>query len=57
LAEKALVAARDGGWLSPGALVVVEEATAAKFVTPAGFESTERRGFDDTEVVFLRHMS
>src|SRR5213083_2585002 len=25
LAEKALVSARDGGWLAPGALIVVEE--------------------------------
>src|SRR5215468_8995917 len=31
LAEQALAAARDGGWLAPGALAVVEEATSAKF--------------------------
>ena len=30
-AEKALVSLRDGGWLTPGALVVVEEAKAAAF--------------------------
>jgi len=54
LAEKALVSARDGGWLVPAALVVVEEAADAAFTTPAGYEELERRRYDDTEVVFLR---
>ena len=31
LAEKALASLRDGGWLTPGALLVVEEAKAAAF--------------------------
>ena len=34
LAEKALASLRDGGWLTPGALVVVEEAKAAAFAAP-----------------------
>jgi 16S rRNA (guanine966-N2)-methyltransferase len=54
LAEKALVSARDGGWLTPGALIVVEEAVASKFSAPEGFEELERRGYDDTEFVMLR---
>jgi 16S rRNA (guanine966-N2)-methyltransferase len=54
LAEKALVSARDGGWLAQGALIVVEEATDAAFTAPVGFEELERRRYDDTEVVFLR---
>jgi len=54
LAEKALVSLREGGWLTPGALVVVEEATAATFKAPEGFEELERRAYDDTEFVFLR---
>ena len=54
LAEKALAAARDGGWLTPGALVVVEEAADAGFKAPEGFEELERRRYDDTEFVFLR---
>lgn len=53
LAEKALAAAREGGWLVPDALVVIEEATDAKFVTPEGYEELERRDYDDTELVFL----
>jgi len=54
LAEKALVSLRDGGWLTPGAIVVVEEAKAAAFKPLEGFEELERRAYDDTEFVFLR---
>jgi 16S rRNA (guanine966-N2)-methyltransferase len=54
LAEKALASARAGGWLTPDALIVVEEAAAADFKAPAGFAESERRRYDDTEVVFLR---
>ena len=54
LADKALVSLRDGGWLIPGALVVVEEARAAAFAAPEGFEELERRVYDDTEFTFLR---
>lgn len=57
LAEKALVSLRDGGWLSPDALLVVEEAKAAQFKPPEGFEELERRAYDDTEFVFLRSRS
>jgi 16S rRNA (guanine966-N2)-methyltransferase len=32
----------------------VEEARAAEFVAPEGFEELERRAYDDTEFVFLR---
>jgi len=54
LAEKSLASLRDGGWLTPGALVVVEEAKAAGFAAPDGFEELERRAYDDTEFVLLR---
>src|SRR5260370_6073574 len=54
LAEKALTSLRDGGWLTPGALLVVEEAKAAAFAAPEGFEELERRGFDEFEIVFFR---
>ena len=54
LAEKALASLRAGGWLTPGAQLVVEEAKAAAFKAPDGFEELERRAYDDTEFVFLR---
>jgi 16S rRNA (guanine966-N2)-methyltransferase len=53
LAEKALISARAGGWLTPDALIVVEEAAGA-FNAPAGFVEIERRKYDDTEFIFLQ---
>jgi 16S rRNA (guanine966-N2)-methyltransferase len=54
LGEQALASLRDGRWLTPQALVVVEEATSAKFAAGEGFEELERRAYDDTEFVILR---
>jgi 16S rRNA (guanine966-N2)-methyltransferase len=53
LAERALVSARGGGWLTSDALIVVEEEAAA-FKAPDGFEEIERRRYDDTEFTILR---
>ena len=54
LALLALTSARDGGWLTTNALVVVEEAKGAGFIAPDGFKELERRAYDDTEFTFLR---
>jgi 16S rRNA (guanine966-N2)-methyltransferase len=54
LAERALASLRDGGWLAPDALVIVEEAADAGFAAPDGFIEMERRRYDDTEFAFLR---
>lgn len=54
LGERALAALREGGWLTPDALVIVEEAVDAGFAAPAGFTELERRTYDDTVVVILR---
>jgi 16S rRNA (guanine966-N2)-methyltransferase len=54
LAEQALASARDGGWLVPSSIVVVEEAVASGFKAPEGYEELERRAYDDTEFVILR---
>jgi 16S rRNA (guanine966-N2)-methyltransferase len=53
LAAAALASARAGGWLMPEALIVVEEATKAEFVSPEGFREIDRRRYDDTELIFL----
>ena len=53
LAEQALIAARDGGWLKPDALIVVEEAADAAFTAPDGFQETERRPYAESELIFL----
>ncbi|MBV9969942.1 MAG: 16S rRNA (guanine(966)-N(2))-methyltransferase RsmD [Xanthobacteraceae bacterium] len=54
LAEQALAAARDGGWLRHDALVVAEEATTAAFAAPAGYTELERRDYGDSQLIFLR---
>jgi 16S rRNA (guanine966-N2)-methyltransferase len=55
LAEPALIALAKGGWLAPGALAIVEEASAAVFEPAAGFELLERRDYGETEAIFLRY--
>ena len=54
LAERALLSAAAGHWLTPDALVVVEEATDAAFAAPEAYEEIERRSYGDSELVFLR---
>jgi 16S rRNA (guanine966-N2)-methyltransferase len=55
LAEQALVSARAGGWLVPGALAVVEESASTAFAAPEGFDELERRHYDDTMLILLLH--
>jgi 16S rRNA (guanine966-N2)-methyltransferase len=54
LAPKALTACAEGGWLTAGALVVVEESQSANLTLPAGFSEIETREYGDTQVVFGR---
>jgi 16S rRNA (guanine966-N2)-methyltransferase len=54
LAEKSLASAREGKWLSPGTLIVVEEAVKSAFKTPEGFEELERREYGDSEMIIAR---
>jgi 16S rRNA (guanine966-N2)-methyltransferase len=54
LAEQALASAREGGWFTPDALIVVEEAKQSAFAAPQGFAEIERRAYDDTEFIFLK---
>jgi 16S rRNA (guanine966-N2)-methyltransferase len=54
LTAAALVSACDGGWLTPGALIVLEEAAESAVALPAGFSELERRVYDDTQFVFCR---
>ena len=54
LAPLALAALREGSWLAPGALAVVEEAADAQVEAPEGYSLLERRAYGDTQVLFLR---
>ena len=53
LAEAALASLRDGGWLVPGALCIIEEASDAGFVAPRGFTELDRRQTGDTQLTIL----
>lgn len=53
LGERALKSARDGGWLAPGALCVVEEAAAAAFEPGPGFSVADERSYGETVIRFL----
>lgn len=45
LGEKALVSAREGGWIAPDATIILEEAREAVVTLPAGFALDDRREY------------
>lgn len=53
LAEQALASARDGGWLLPGAVCIVEEAASAAFAPIQGFAVEDERGYGETVIRIL----
>jgi 16S rRNA (guanine966-N2)-methyltransferase len=53
LAEEALVALRDGNWLAPGALVIVEEAAEAELFVPDDYRILETRVYGDSKIAIL----
>lgn len=54
LAPPSLAALRDGGWLRPAALVVVEESAAAIVEAQPGFTVEDERIVGDTRIALLR---
>jgi 16S rRNA (guanine966-N2)-methyltransferase len=54
LAEKAVISARDGGWLAPDALLVIEEDAATALRFGDMLEIVDRRVVGDSQVVFAR---
>lgn len=54
LGERALAALRDGQWLAPNAVVVLEEKVGTDIVITAGFAAEDERNYGDTRVLFLR---
>lgn len=53
LGERALASALAGGWLKPGALVVLEEAASAQIAPVPGLALVDTRRIGDTQIVFL----
>jgi 16S rRNA (guanine966-N2)-methyltransferase len=54
LAGPALAGLCGGGWLAPGALVVVEEAAKAEISAPAGLRAEDEREYGEARVTFFR---
>ncbi|ANW34873.1 16S rRNA (guanine(966)-N(2))-methyltransferase RsmD [Ketogulonicigenium vulgare] len=52
LGTSALLAARKGGWIAEGALIVAEE--SGPFPPPTGFTLLESRRYGDTHITLLR---
>jgi 16S rRNA (guanine966-N2)-methyltransferase len=55
LAGPCLAALAERGWLSEGALAVVEVAAREDFAAPAGFEVEDERRYGAARLVFLRY--
>lgn len=54
LAEAALAALRDKGWLAPGAIVSVESGPRDRFATPPGFATIDERRYGKARIALLR---
>ncbi len=54
LAERALASAARGGWLAPGAVIVIEESRRAAVTLPPGFLAIDQRIWGDTQAVLAR---
>ncbi len=55
LAPPALAGLVEGGWLADGAIVVVEEAADAEYVSPAALEKLDERRYGDTKLAIFAH--
>jgi len=53
LADPALAALCEGGWLAANALVVVEEAAKAEIAAPPALELVDERVYGETRVAFF----
>jgi len=54
LGERALASLQQGGWLVPGAVIVLEERAAAEVALPPGYDEIDRRTWGDTQIVIAR---
>lgn len=56
LAAPALDALVKGGWLAPGAIIVVEESAKAQIELPDSLAREDERRYGDTQFVFARNV-
>lgn len=57
LAEQALAALADGGWLVAGAVIVVEERASVTVALPPAYAQIDRRTYGDTQVLIARYIA
>jgi 16S rRNA (guanine966-N2)-methyltransferase len=55
LGEKALVSLQEGAWLTPDAVIVLEERANASVELPSGFTELDRRSYGEAQVIFGRY--
>ncbi|MEO1490986.1 MAG: 16S rRNA (guanine(966)-N(2))-methyltransferase RsmD [Pseudomonadota bacterium] len=56
LGSRALHSALDGGWIAPGAVVILEEQADAEITLPSALTVTDSRRYGDSQIMILRHM-
>lgn len=52
--QQAIASALAGGWIAPGAVVVLEEAAGITIEPPPGLEEADRRTYGETAITILR---
>ena len=57
LAERALASAASSGWLSAGAIAVIEERKGTSVTLPGGCAPLDQRTWGDTQVLFARFLA
>jgi 16S rRNA (guanine966-N2)-methyltransferase len=55
LGEQALASLASGGWLAPGAVVVLEERAGTDITWPDQFTEIDRRRYGDTAIMIARY--
>lgn len=55
LGERALVSLAEGGWLTDGASVVLEERAGIETALPGKFARVDQRAYGDTQVLIARY--
>ncbi len=55
LGDKALASLLAGKWLTPGAVLVLEERAGIEIQAPPGLSVLDQRIYGDTQVSFIRH--
>ena len=57
LAEQAIAAAIANGWLSDGAVIVIEEDADAEIVWPTGCQAIDQRKYGGTQVLIAKYVA